>query len=339
MFAALSLTGLLMACQAKEQQQSAATPPASYYDHAGEAAPLTGGARMVEIKTPKGAFHVWTKAVGNNPTLKVLLLHGGPAVPHDYLEPFDSFLPQQGIEYIYYDQLGAGNSDQPKDDDLWTLDRFVDEIEQVRQALKLDRSNFCLYGQSAGGLFAIEYALKYQQNLKCLIISNMMASISAYNDYAHKVLMPQMDPTHLALVQQLEKEGKTGDPRYLGTLIPDFYEKHILRMPFDKWPEPVNRSFARQNEHIYTLMQGPSEMGASGRLANWERFADLKKIAVPTLVIAAKYDTMDPAYLKKMAEQMPKGDYALMQNGSHLAIYDDQQAYFAALIGFLKKQE
>ncbi|HEX6604854.1 MAG TPA: proline iminopeptidase-family hydrolase [Sphingomicrobium sp.] len=291
---------------------------------------------MVEIATPKGKFHVWVKRVGNNPRLKLLLLHGGPGATHEYLEAFDSFLPKEGVEYYYYDQLGSGNSDAPNDDDLWTIPRFVSEVDQVRQAIGGTRDNFCLYGQSWGGLLAIEYALAHQDQLKCLVISNMMASIPAYNDYANRVLKPQMDPASLKLVEQLEAQGKTDDPRYMGVLVPQFYEKHILRRPAAEWPDGVNRGFAHINRHLYTLMQGPSELGASGRTANWDRFADLKRINVPTLVMSGKYDTMDPAYMARMAKQLPHGELAAT-NGSHMALYDDQQAYFAKLTAFLRK--
>ena len=291
---------------------------------------------MIEIATPKGEFHVWIKRIGNNPRLKLLLLHGGPGATHEYLEAFDSFLPREGIEYYYYDQLGSGNSDAPNDDDLWTIPRFVSEVDQVRQAIGGTKDNFCLYGQSWGGLLAIEYALAHQDQLKCLVISNMMASIPAYNAYADKVLKPQMDPASLKLVEQLETEGKTEDSRYMGVLIPQFYEKHILRRPAAEWPDGVNRAFARLNKHLYILMQGPSELGASGRLENWDRFADLKRIGVPTLVMSGKYDTMDPAYMAAMAKQLPRGELAAT-NGSHLALYDDQASYFAQLTAFLRK--
>jgi len=307
----------------------------NYFDNTGHPDAWSGGERMIPIHTPDGDFRVWVKRTGNNPALKLLLLHGGPAVPSDYLAAMDSFLPGAGIEYYRYDQLGAGNSDQPDNDDLWTIARFVEEVEQVRTALGFTRDNFCLYGQSWGGMLAMEYALKYQQNLKCLVISNMMASIPAYNEYAKTTLMPGLKPADLALVQQLEEEGKTDDPRYMGILIPEFYEQHILRRPSADWPEPLNRALARANNHIYTLMQGPSEMGASGRLVNWDRFDDLHLITVPTLVMGAKYDTMDPAYLQKMAEQMPNAGVWISDKGSHMAMYDDQEAYFSALIEFL----
>ena len=318
---------------------SAAPPPASYYDRAGHADAWSGGARMIEIATPKGKYHVWVKRVGSNPRLKVLLLHGGPAMGHDYLEAFDSYVPGAGIEYYYYDQLGAGFSDRPDDDDLWTLPRFVEEVEQVRQALHLDSSNFCLFGHSWGGMLAMEYALKYQRNLKCLVISNMMDSIPAYNRYADRVLMPAMDQKQLALVKELEATRKTDDPRYMATLVPMHYEQHFLRRPVADWPEPLLRSINRVNQHVYTLMQGPSELGASGRLVDWDRSRDLHLIRVPTLVIGATYDTMDPAWMRAMAQRLPKGRFLLAPQGGHMAMYDDQQAYFTGLVAFLKDVE
>lgn len=311
-----------------------ATPP-RYFDHAGRTDVLSGGVRMIPIDTPKGRFRVWTKRVGNNPTLKVLLLHGGPGATHEYFEAFDSYFPGAGIEYYYYDQLGSAYGDQPEDDALWTTERFVDEVEQVRQALHLDQDNFCLLGQSWGGLLAIEYALKYQQHLKCLVISNMVDSIPAYNRYARDVLMPAMDQQQLAEVKQLEAEHRTSDPRYMQILSTMHYEKHVLRLPSAQWPEPVLRSFGHINQHIYTLMQGPSELGASGRLENWNRSKDLHRIAVPTLVIGARYDTMDPAYMAAMAKKLPRGQFLLCPQGSHLSMYDDQQTYFDGLIRFL----
>src|SRR5215470_6237807 len=149
--------------------------PGSYFDSSGRDDVLAGGVKLITVQTPKGPFHVWTKRVGNNPRIKVLLLHGGPGMTHEYLEAFDSYFPGEGIEYYYYDQLGSYYSDQPMDDDLWTLPRFVDEVEQVRVALGLTRDNFILFGHSWGGLLAMEYALTYPQNLKGLIISNMMS--------------------------------------------------------------------------------------------------------------------------------------------------------------------
>ena len=317
------------------QTPPAASAPAAYFDNTGRQDVLAGGVRMIPITTPAGPFKVWTKRIGNNPRIKVLLLHGGPGATHEYLEAFDSFFPGAGIEYYYYDQLGSAYSDQPDKPELWELPRFVEEVEQVRQALGLTRDNFYLFGQSWGGMLAAEYALKYQQNLKGLVISNMMMSIPQYNDYAQKVLMPAMDQKVLAEIKAMEAAGKYEDPHYMELLIPSHYTRHLLRMPPDQWPEPVNRSFKHINPKIYVPMQGPSELGASGKLVNWDRTKDIHNIAVPTLVIGAKYDTMDPAHMEWVSKQLPKGRFLLCPNGSHLAEYDDQQTYFKGLIAFI----
>lgn len=292
---------------------------------------------MIEVTTPRGVFKVWTRRVGNNPRIKVLLLHGGPGFGHEYFEAFDGYFPAEGIEYYYYDQLGSFYSDQPvMTDDMLELPRFVDEVEQVRQALGLDRPNFYLYGQSWGGMLAIEYALHHQEHLKALIISNMMASFPAYNEYAEAVLMPAMDQAVLAEVKQLEADGRWEDPRYMELLIPSHYEQHILRMPFAEWPEPLLRAFEHANQQIYVTMQGPSELGASGTLIGWDRTGDLHKITVPTLVIGACHDSMDPQHMEWMSQQLQRGHYLYCPNGSHLAMYDDQETYMTGLVNFIK---
>jgi proline iminopeptidase len=306
----------------------------TYLDNSGRDDILGGGARLIPITTPKGDFHVWTKRVGNNPTAKLLLLHGGPAATHEYFEACDSFLPSAGIEYYYYDQLGSAYSDQPDEPDLWQVDRFVEEVEQVRIALGLDSGNFFLLGHSWGGILGIEYALKYQQHLKGLVVSNMMASIPAYNEYARTVLMPAMNQDVLAKIKSLEASGDTETPEYMA-LLDDHYQEHVLRMPPEEWPEPVNRSFAKTNRKIYVPMQGPSELGASGTLVNWDRSGSLKDITVPTLVIGGTYDTMDPAYMEQMAGSFPKGSFLLCPNGGHMSMYDDQTTYFRGLIDFI----
>jgi proline iminopeptidase len=307
-----------------------------YLDNTGRDDVLAGGVRMIPIETPKGSFRVWTKRIGNNPTTKLLLLHGGPGFTHEYFEAFDSYLPSAGIEYYYYDQLGSYYSDQPDEPDLWEIDRFVDEVEQVRQALGLDRDNFFVLGNSWGGILAMEYALAHQDHLKGVVIANMMASIPAYNDYARDVLMPGMDQDVLAEVKALEAAGDTTNPRYEELMFEHHYRHHVLRMPPAAWPEPVMRSFKHANMNIYVPMQGPSELGASGKLEHWDRTADLHRIEVPTLMIGGAHDTMDPKHMEWMAGQVRNGSYLHCPEGSHLALYDDQQRFFTGLIDWLE---
>jgi proline iminopeptidase len=339
---ALLAVGVLLALSPEtpaappEAPAARASVPSSYFDNSGRDDVLSGGVKMIPIETPKGTFHVWTKRVGNNPRIKVLLLHGGPGATHEYMEAFDSYFPGAGIEYYYYDQLGSAYSDQPDLPELWDTARFVEEVEQVRKALGLDKSNFYLLGQSWGGILAMEYALKYQQNLKGLVISNMMSSIPAYNEYAEKTLMPTMDQAVLAEIKAMEAAGKYEDPHYMELLIPHHYTQHILRLPYEQWPDPVLRAFKHLNPKIYIPMQGPSELGASGKLANWDRTADLKKITVPTLVVGARYDTMDPKHMEWMAREIPHARYLYCPSGSHMAMYDDQKTYFDGVVKFIR---
>jgi proline iminopeptidase len=315
--------------------RSSSGSPTSYLDYSSRPDRLSGGVRVIPINTAHGTFKVWTKRVGNNPRVKLLLLHGGPGATHEYFEACVSYLPAAGVEYYYYDQLGSFYSDQPDIPELWDLARFVEEVEQVRLALGLDAGNFFLLGHSWGGILAIEYALRYQQRLKGLVISNMMASIPAYNDYAERALMPAMDQQALAEIKRLEAAQQYTDPRYMELLMQHHYVDHVLRMPAGQWPDPVDRAFKHLNPKVYIPMQGPSELGASGALAQWDRSADLHLIKVPAMTIGARYDTMDPRYMQNMARSLANGRYLDCPSGSHMAMYDDQRIYFDGLIRFL----
>ena len=294
------------------------------------------GVRRIPVSTPSGTFEVWTGKLGENPTIKVLLLHGGPGMTHEYVELVAQKLSEAGIEAYLYDQLGSYDSDQPDDTELWRIPRFVDEVEQVRQALGLGPENFHLWGHSWGGILAIEYALAHGDALKGLVISNMMASIPEYNRYAREVLIPQIDPQALAKIKALEASDDYDNPRYMELLMEHFYVHHILRRPAEEWPVEVMASLEHVNPEIYVLMQGPSELGAGGRIEHWDRTADLAKITTPTLVIGARYDTMDPEHMEWMANQLPNGQYLFCPNGSHLAYYDDKETYMQGLIHFLE---
>ncbi|HRH60252.1 MAG TPA: proline iminopeptidase-family hydrolase, partial [Chitinophagaceae bacterium] len=262
----IPLLFLFAASCAEQQNQQQQNISVKDYFAPQDSGVQTAGIKMIPITTPAGTFNVWTKTIGNNPRIKVLLLHGGPAMTHEYMECFESFFPREGFEIIEYDQLGSFYSDQPTDSSLWTLERFTDEVEQVRKALGLNKDNFYLLGNSWGGMLAMNYALKYQENLKGLIICNMMSSIPDYNEYSKKVLSKDMNQGLIDSIQQMEAAGQTENPRYM-QLLQSFYDKHLCRIVPN--PNSVQRSFMHVNYTVYKMMQGPSEFGASGRLANW----------------------------------------------------------------------
>lgn len=297
----------------------------------------TGGVKMIPIKTPKGVFNVWTKRIGNNPKMKVLLLAGGPGFPHDYLEAFESYFPGEGIEFYYYDELGNGNSDKPGDSSRYNVASAVDEVEQVRQALKLDSSNFYLFGHSWGGVLGMEYATKYQQNLKGLIISNMVSSGKEFNSYIQEVLVKQLPAAVLDTINELSARNDYSNPKYTELVTKHFYSRFICRLPLDQWPEPLNRALSKLNTPYYLTLQGPSEFGIIGSLINWDISLRLKEISVPALFIGARYDEMDPEHIKWMSQQVQHGQFLYCANGSHLSMYDQQPFYMNGIIRFIKE--
>jgi proline iminopeptidase len=277
-----------------------------------------------------GKYRVWTQQVGDGAT-KVLLLHGGPGFSHDYLEAFTPHVPGSGLTIYYYDQLGCGNSDRPTDTGLWTIDRYLAEVEEVRRGLGLE--TFALYGQSWGGMLAIEYALKYPQHLSRLVISNMTASCAEYVRHAAamRAALPAADQ---ATLDKYEKAGDTENPAYQA-VIDKLNAEHACRLP-QPWPEPIMRTFEKANLAIYNQMQGPNEFVITGNFKDWDRWADLPRIKTPTLVMGARYDEMDPEQIRREGRLIPNARTWISERGSHLTMWDDPEGYFGALIPFLQ---
>ena len=327
------VAGATVANAAAEKPHDVAPAPteSSSADSLNPSGIRTAGIRMIPVAG--GKYKVWTKRFGpasGNASIKVLLLHGGPGFSHEYLEAFESFLPQAGIEMYYYDQLGCNNSDQPDDPALWTLARYTEEVEEVRRGLGID--HFVLLGHSWGGILAIEYALNYQQHLRGLVISNMTAGTQSYLKRT-AALKQLLAPDSLAKLTALEAKEDYDNPEYERLMMEELYPKMICRIK--PWPEPVDRAFRHSNQKIYVQMQGKSEFLVTGNLKDWERWDRLHEIKVKALTIGAEHDEMDPADMKKMATLMQNATNAYCPNGSHLCMWDDQAIYFRNLLKFL----
>ena len=295
-----------------------------------------GGVKMIPVTTANGTYKVWTKRIGNNPKIKVLLLAGGPGIPHDYLEVFENFFPSESIEFYYYDELGSGNSDKPNDQSRNNIESAVEEVEQVRKALHLEKDNFYLYDHSWGALLALEYAVKYQGNLKALIASNICSSGKEFNRYVLDVLAKQLPADALRRINALAARNEYGNPEYMGLVVEHFYTKFICRIPIEDWPEPLNRALGKINQPYYMKLQGPSEFGFLGSLKDWNISTRLQEIQIPALFIGARYDEIDPKHMEWMSTQLKNGQFLYCANGSHMSMYDEQAFYMEGLIGFIK---
>jgi proline iminopeptidase len=293
----------------------------------------TGGSKMIKIDDK---YNVWTKKIGEG-KIKVLMLHGGPGFSHDYLECFEDFLPKEGMEIYYYDQLGCGNSDKPTDTSLWTIPRYVEEIEQVRKGLGLD--NFYLFGHSCGSMLAMEYLDKYQSHIKAAILSNMTASAKSYVTNTAKLKTEILTGKDIATYDSLDKLKAYDKPEYQNLLLTKLYTRVLCRLPLEQWPEPLTRAFRLVNNNIYVQMQGVDEFHITGNIKNWDMWDRLPNIEVPTLVLGARYDEMSVEDMRREGHLIPNSRTYICQNGSHLSMYDDQQNYFTSIIDFLKDVE
>ncbi|PTQ99933.1 proline iminopeptidase [Mucilaginibacter yixingensis] len=290
----------------------------------------TGGSKLIKVD---GKYNIYTKKVGDG-KIKVLLLNGGPGLPHDYMECFEDFLPKAGIEFYYYDQLGCGNSDTPKDTTLWIVPRYVEEVEQVRKGLGLD--SFYIVGHSWGSMLAMEYLHKYQSHVKGAVLSDMTAGVKEYVAYAEQLKKKYFTPRDIVVFDSLSRLKKYDSEQYNTLLMTKLYANVLCRIPLEKWPEPLLRTFKKMNQPIYMQMQGPDEFQITGNFKNWEFWSRLPDIKTPILVLGAKYDEMNPEDLKREGKLLPNSRTYICPNGSHMAMYDDQQHYFGNLIAFLK---
>ena len=279
------------------------------------------------IKVPGG--EVWYAIYGGGPGVPLLCLHGGPGIPHDYLEPLADLADERPV--IFYDQLGCGRSAGPDDPALWTLDRAVAEVAAVRAALSLNRMH--LFGNSWGGWLAMEYLLRNPEPPCSVIISSATASVQEWIEDATQ-LRSELPEDMQAVLDHHEQGGWLGCPEYVA-VIAAYYRRHVCRAV--PWPDCVERAFAGMNATVYEAMWGVSEFGpVTGVLRDFDVRGRLAQIAVPALVTAGRYDEARPDRMRAVAGELPRAELAIFENSSHLAFVEERPAYLERVRGFLR---
>ena len=286
---------------------------------------------------PFRQHRVWYRIVGDREApgkLPLLCLHGGPGAAHDYLEPLEG-MAATGRRVIFYDQLGCGRSDHPHDPSLWTVDLFVEEVGVVANALGLDRLH--LFGNSWGGMLAMEYALTKPQGLESLVLSSSPASIPQWIAEANR-LRSELPTDVQETLRRHEEAGTTDDPAYEEAMLV-FYRRHLCRL--DPWPDYVNRTFAQleENPEVYQTMNGPSEFHVVGTLRDWDITDRLGDIQVPTLVTSGRHDEATPSIAETVQRGIPGSEWVLFEQSSHMAHAEEAEAYGQVLDGFLSRVE
>jgi len=276
---------------------------------------------------------VWYRRLGDGDALPVLLLHGGPGAAHDYMLPLAERLSEHRPA-IVYDQLGCGRADRPDDTSLWTVDRSVTEVDQVRAALGLDRCH--LLGQSWGGWLAIDYMARGPVGVAGLVLASTSASIAQFVAGARRLIDALPEP-HRTALQELGARGEYDHPDYRAA-EQEFYRHHLCRM--NPWPEALVRSSDQmEGNQVYLTMNGPTEFDVIGRLRTWDRTPDLGRIDVPTLVTCGRYDEITPACSETIAEGIPDARVVVFEESAHVAHLEEAEAYAGTVEEFLESVE
>jgi len=298
---------------------------------------MSGAVPISETQVDFRGWKVWTQTHGDlaapaNGRLPLLALHGGPGVPHDYLESLVK-LAASGRPVIFYDQLGCGKSDRPDDPSLWTIDLFKEEIDVVRTALGL--SQIHLLGQSWGGMLAMEYALTQPAGVASLIVASSPASMRIWVEEANR-LREELPAEIQATLLRHESAGTTQDPDYQATMMA-FYERHVCRIT--PMPDEVQRAFDGIGLQVYNTMNGPSEFHVVGTLKDWDIRDRLGEIRIPTLITSGRYDELTPMQGEIVNRGIPNSRWVIFEESSHMPHVEEETRYLAVLEDFLRRIE
>lgn len=270
---------------------------------------------------------VWFRIAGSGDKTPLLLLHGGPGAPSYYLNALEGVSVDRPV--IFYDQLGAGQSDRPTDTSLWTVDRFVRELHDVRESLELDRVH--ILGHSWGSMLAVDYMLTKPKGVMGLILASPALSARRWAEDADR-LLAQLPEDQRRLIKEHDTSGTTDDPKFEEALN-EYYRRYFSRS--DPWPPELHRAFEDLNTEVYELMWGPSELAATGTLKDYEREAALPSLNLPVLFTAGRYDEATPESVEHYRSLVPGSEIAILEDSAHMTMLDEPEAFVDVVRDFL----
>ena len=274
-------------------------------------------------------YQVWYRRHGSGGT-PLLVLHGGPGAGHDYLETLEGLGVDRPV--IFYDQLGCGKSDQPDDPPRWVIERFVAEIDTVREALGLEEIH--LLGQSWGGWLAIEYMLGQPQGVASLVLASTSASTAQFVAEAER-LKRELPPEVYETLTRYEATGEYDNPEYEAATL-EFYRRHVCRL--EDWPDPLLRTVnILDGNQVYATMNGPNEFSIIGSLKDWDRTGRLSEIKQPTLITVGRYDEITPVCAETLLQGTPDSRMVVFENSSHTAHLEETERYLQVVGDFLRE--
>lgn len=287
--------------------------------------------RTEEAKITVNGYQVWYRRVGDG-AIPLLVLHGGPGSGHDYLEVLGELAMDRPV--VFYDQLGCGKSDKPDEPSLWRMERFVAEVDTVRQALGLKEIH--LLGQSWGGWLAIEYMMTRPSGIVSLTLASASASASQAVAEISR-LRAELPPEVYATMQRYEAAKDYTNPEYEAAVI-EFYRRHMFRLAH--LPESLLRTIANQATNpAAETMWGPSEFAIVGNLKDWDRTERLDEISTPTLITVGRYDELTPHCAETLHQGISNSQMVVFEASAHMAHLEETEKYLQVVAGFLADAE
>ncbi|MDD4182842.1 MAG: proline iminopeptidase-family hydrolase [Candidatus Omnitrophica bacterium] len=298
---------------------------------------MTNGTKNTEniregyIKVTGGK--VWYKISGADKNkAPLIVLHGGPAASHYYLEPLEALSGTRPI--VFYDQLGCGSSDRPTDKSLWTIEHFIEELSQIRTALGLKKVH--ILGHSWGTMLAIDYMLRLSpKGIVSLILSAPCLSAKMWSLDQQKYLL-ELPRQMQEIIFKTEKTGNFSSKEYQDAML-YYYKLHLCRL--DPWPDCLNKAFNEINYEIYKYMWGPSEFTITGTLKSYDRANDLYKIKIPVLFTCGEFDEATPQAADYYHKKIPQSELFVFKGASHNHHLEKTNEYRKVVDDFLKITE
>jgi proline iminopeptidase len=274
---------------------------------------------------------IWYRIDGKGDKTPVLLLHGGPGSSSFNLDPLKELSQDRPV--IFLDQLGCGRSTRITDTTLMTIEKNVEQLEQVRKALKLDK--FYLYGHSWGTMLGMDYYVKYPKGIQGLIFSSPLFSTKIWTDDADTLIKTLPEATQKA-IRESERQKKYASEAYKEAMKV-YYKAYVRRSDKSKSQQDTAAKFFGEN--VYNFMWGPSEFTATGNLLNYNRLKDLPKITVPTLLTAGEFDEARPSSVRYYTSLIPGAQFKEIPQAAHSTMMDNPKEYIGVLREFLRKMD
>ncbi|WP_035664884.1 proline iminopeptidase-family hydrolase [Bradyrhizobium sp. Ec3.3] len=288
-------------------------------------------ARFADAYVSAPGGRVWMRRCGGSAKAPLITLHGGPGSPHDYLEPLAALGDER--EIVFYDQLGCGRSDRPADTSLWTIDRFVAELDAVVETV--GRKPVHLLGHSWGAMLAVDYAFAHPENVASLILDSPCLSMRRVRSDMQR-LRAALPPSVQRVLDSCEAAGNTDSGAY-GAAAMVFYRRHVCRKP--DWPEPLMRSQENWAWPVYHTMWGPAEFTPVGNLADYEREDGLSDLNRPVLYLCGRHDEITPEATAAYHQQTPGSEFVVFEDSAHVQHLEEPELYEAVVRGFLARAE